>query len=149
MAMLIGWTEAGKGDICVNDANHVIGTGHPLISEVVTTLFTDAAQEPGDPVPESVPLRGWWGDSYHTTTDGSVGSKLWQLPWIRSPSVRELYAVQWAEDAMQWLINTQRVASISATAAHRSVDWLDLRVILRVDKDTAHTLLFSIPTTGG
>lgn len=99
-----------------------------LFTAVIVSLFTDARAHDDDALPDerlgvSSDKRGWWGDLVPDIMgDGtelvSIGSRLWLLWREKELDSVVVRAQQYAEEALQWLIDQGYALSCSVTASH-------------------------------
>lgn len=108
--------EFGGGDILLTP--HGLAQQDWLISAVFILLFTDAR------APEQVKLpslsddrRGYWGDAYveGAEPNNSVGSLLWLLQREQVNQATLDQAIQLATDAIQPLVKSGHIQSVSVT----------------------------------
>lgn len=83
-----------------------------LETAVVISLFTDRRAEPDDELPDgSADRRGWWGDVSPPRVNGRavdgdrIGSRLWLLGREKQLQSVVERARQYAEEALQWMID--------------------------------------------
>ncbi len=109
-----------------------LGIDGGLRSAVIVSLFTDRQAEDDDVLPTGgTDRRGWWGD---LKTDGSaapagdrIGSLLWLLGRELATEETRQRAVDYAGDALAWLIDdgvAQTVdvdATLTGAPASRSI----------------------------
>lgn len=97
-----------------------------LLTAVVISLFTDARAHEGDPLPDeavgvSSDRRGWWGDCLPDVPGDagtvSIGSRLWLLWREKDLDVVVARAQQYAEEALQWLLEENHARSVSVRAS--------------------------------
>lgn len=74
---------------------------------------------------------GWWGDSFPSETDDQIGSRLYLLRRrsLTDETVRD--AIDYAREAMQWLLDDGQVTDVAITAT-RGVNRLDMGVVLTI-----------------
>lgn len=102
--------------------------GSDLETAVLISLFTDRVADPEDPIPDgSGDPRGWWGDLDRTAP---LGSKLWLLERAKRTEETRLLAIDYAEEALAWMVDASIAESVSATAAWAGRSRLDLGVVI-------------------
>lgn len=89
-----------------------LATGSDLQTAVIDSLFTDRLARKDDAW-EGTDRRGWWGDSTETE---QMGSRLWLLRREKLTTRIALRAEEFANEALQWLVDDSVVASITSTA---------------------------------
>ena len=73
---------------------------------------------------------GWWADSYNDD-EPPIGSKLWLLSReVLTDSTLKL-AREYAEDALQWLVDDHVAESVSVSAERGGVEQLNLNVVIK------------------
>lgn len=96
---------------------------------VVNSLFCWRRAEPSDVRP-GTSHEGWWGDSFAAETGDRWGSRLWLLAREKlTPDVVNR-AKQYAEEALQWLIDDGIAASVQVDAEVANNDRLNLAVTI-------------------
>ncbi|MES2685735.1 MAG: phage GP46 family protein [Pseudomonadota bacterium] len=90
-----------------------LATGNELSTAVMLSLFTDRRANDDDTLPDGTDPRGWWADAM----DGQrIGSRLWLLESARSLPETFRLAGEYAEEALQWLVDDGIAKSVQATA---------------------------------
>jgi len=81
---------------------------------LIISLFTDRRAKEEDPLPdpESNNRRGWWGDNLAEVQDDRIGSRLWLLSREKTTQDVLIRAKQYAEEALQWLIDDGVAAKV-------------------------------------
>lgn len=112
----------------------------PLVRAVVISLFTWRRAQPDDPH-EGV-RWGWWGDGLDDLPNDRIGSRLWLL--VREKLTRETVnrARQYAQEALQWLIDDRVATSVTVTAERAGLDGLHLQCVIGRDEGAPLTLRF-------
>lgn len=98
---------------------------------VIISLFTWRRAATDDPVDDEE-LFGWWGDSYPTTADDRIGSRLWLLRRVKLTADTQRDAEFYAREALQWLLDDEHVLSLEITSEKAGNDRLNLGVILTI-----------------
>lgn len=98
-----------------------------LARAVVISLFSWRRADEDDVLPGES-RYGWWADTF--SEGDPIGSKLWLL--IRSKLTDEtlLKAKEYAEEALQWLIEDRIASSVTVTAERGGMNRLDLSVVI-------------------
>lgn len=97
-------------DIVIGPDGDIL-TEDQLDTAIVVSLFTDARAEAHEIVKPQM-RRGWVGD----LEDGSIGSKLWLLEQERLTLAVLARASDYAEKALEWLVDDQIAVSVVARA---------------------------------
>lgn len=103
-----------------------------LVRAVVISLFTWRRAETDDPLDDDE-RYGWWGDSYPSSADDRIGSRLWLLRRVKLTTDTRRDAEFYAREALAWLIDDGEVVEIDILSEQASVNRLNLRVILTID----------------
>jgi len=108
----------------------------PLIRSVIISLFTWRRANPDDELP-GTNKYGWWGDTYADTNNDRIGSRLWLLSRSKLTAQTVLQAKEYAEEALQWLIDDGVAASVQVQSERWDLETLALGITLtRGDKTT-------------
>lgn len=125
----IYWDVAnGRGDWVL--VGNQLATGDDLATSVLISLFTDRTADPDDPLPAATQPddpRGWWGD---LGADKPIGSKFWLLERAKLTQATANSAVDYAKEALQWLVDDGVAASVDATAQIVEPDELILTPVI-------------------
>ncbi len=131
MDIAIVWNEhTFSGDWGVTAGDLALDPGG-LRSAVMLSLFTDRLAPPGwTPPAGSLPgWRGYWGDSF---SPSPVGSWLWTLD--RSKKDGSIELLNDVQDictvALQWLIDTGVVATVTASAVWQQPNVIGIAITL-------------------
>jgi phage gp46-like protein len=90
-----------------------LATGNELSTAVMLSLFTDRRANEDDALPDGTDPRGWWADAM----DGQrIGSRLWLLESARNLPETLRLAAEYAEEALQWLVEDGIAKSVQASA---------------------------------
>lgn len=82
--------------------------GDDLQTAIYISLFTDRLARDDDQI-DGNDRRGWWGD---TGDDYQIGSRLWLLRRQKLTTAIAGKAVDFAKEALQWLLDDGIVSSI-------------------------------------
>lgn len=110
---------------------------------VFNSLFSWRRADEGDIRPNDS-WQGWWGDTFADFDGDKFGSKLWLLG--RSKIVPETLrrAEQYAEEALQWLIEDGVAGRVETHAEYNEFLRLDLLVtIYKPSGDVASSMRFA------
>lgn len=103
-------------------------TGNDLDNGILISLFTDRTANPDDPIPDgTTDPRGWWGD---LGEDVPIGSRLWLLSRAKQTQETLNNAVDYAREALEWMIDDGVAARIDVLAQWVRSSFLGLQVIL-------------------
>lgn len=98
---------------------------NPLPRAVIISLFSWRRANPDDNAP--VPM-GWWGDTYPTVTGDRIGSRLWQLGREKITNNTLNRSRDYANEALQWLIDDGVAARVEASAVRSGMDEAQLTI---------------------
>ncbi|WP_083685471.1 phage GP46 family protein [Massilia putida] len=115
---------------------------HPLVRAVLISLFTWRRANPDDTLPDPKGFRmGWWGDSYPPVANDRIGSRLWLLARAKLTPTTVQRAQDYAEEALQWLIDDGVAARIAVRAERQGLSTLALQCTLFAADGTANAVL--------
>lgn len=118
-----------KGDLISDDG---------LRTAVLISLFTDRRVSAEELPPGETNRRGWWADSIAEEPGDQIGSKLWLLEREKQTSEVLERAREYAEEALQWMIEDSVAASVSVATSYPARGILRIEVeITRPNKETA------------
>ncbi|MFP4891218.1 phage GP46 family protein [Paraburkholderia sp. EG304] len=112
-------------------------SGDDLQTAVLISLFTDRLALPSDATPDG-DRRGWWGDDPLYP----IGSRLWLLGRVKGPLDVPQRAQDYAQEALQWMIDDGVVASFDISAQWINPSRLDLTVIANRADGTSVAMKF-------
>lgn len=109
------------------DGNYLTDSG--LETAVVLSLFTDRQADEGDEIPDGSEVRrGFWADKYLEAEGDKSGSRLWLLDRSKTTQDPANLAIQYAKEALQWMIDDGLAGSIEVTGEIYSEDTIALAV---------------------
>lgn len=115
---------------------------HPLVRAVLISLFTWRRANADDTLPDPKGFRmGWWGDSYPAVANDRIGSRLWLLARAKLTLTTVQRAQDYAEEALQWLIDDGAAARIAVRAERQGLSTLALQCTLFAADGTANAVL--------
>jgi phage gp46-like protein len=115
---------------------------HPLVRAVLISLFTWRRANADDTLPDPKGFRmGWWGDSYPAVANDRIGSRLWLLARAKLTLTTVQRAQDYAEEALQWLIDDGVAARIAVRAERQGLSTLALQCTLYAADGTANAVL--------
>ena len=99
----------------------------PLVRAVIISLFTWRRAHDDDVLPNAGMSRmGWWGDSFPPVANDRIGSRLWLLARSKLTDSTAQQAQDYAEEALQWLIDDGVAARVDVSAVRRGISTLAL-----------------------
>ncbi|WP_339352799.1 phage GP46 family protein [Acinetobacter beijerinckii] len=122
-------TSNGKGDYALKNGSLL--SGKDVETSVLISLFTDRLAGINDELPDATnntknDRRGWWAD---TGQAYPIGSRLYLLDRRKAPLFVEKDAVNYATEALQWMIDDNAVARFDIQAKFSKPNQLKLTVI--------------------
>lgn len=130
-------TPKDNGLVDLELASRGLVTEKGLTSAIIISLLTDRLANPDDRLPydeyKNSPVppdrRGWIGDALAETSDGIIGSRLWLLHREKQTEETRRRAIEYAEEALQWLIADGHVVTVEITAEWVGNGRLEIHVI--------------------
>ncbi|HZU64966.1 MAG TPA: phage GP46 family protein [Novosphingobium sp.] len=115
-------------------------TSHQWVADLVTavliSLFSDAAADDDDVIPDGTAnRRGWWA--------GDIGSKLWLLSRVKATAGVATQAEGYARDALAWLVTDGIASTVQVSSQWLSTSALALTITITRASGTAVTLAFA------
>jgi phage gp46-like protein len=86
-----------------------------LATAIILSLFSDARARDDDPLEPGESKRGYWGDTYAEIDKDKFGSRLWLLRREKVVAKVLVRAKQYAQEALQWLIDDRVAEKITVT----------------------------------
>jgi len=114
-------------DVLLEDGDLVTDAG--LESAVVLSLFLDRRAE-NDDVIDGDDKRGWWADGIDGDGD-LIGSRLWQLSRAKTRADVLPLAEEFAEEALEWMLEDGVAKSVTATAERIGQSTLKLTIMIQ------------------
>ncbi|WP_307734443.1 phage GP46 family protein [Xanthomonas albilineans] len=115
---------------------------HPLVRAALISLFTWRRANADDTLPDPRGFRmGWWGDTYPVVANDRIGSRLWLLARAKLTPSTVQRAQDYAEEALQWLIEDGVAARIAVRAERQGLSTLALQCTLFAADGTANAVL--------
>jgi len=109
-----------------------VETAADLGQLVVVSLFSDRRVDDGDDVPNAAQdpqnRGGWWADAFAADGD-KFGSRLWLLQRGKVNDATAATAVDYAKEALQWMVDDHLCAVVDVTA-ERDTDRINMTVII-------------------
>jgi len=124
-----------EGDFVFDEAIQDLESDRGLETAVIISLFTDRRANEDDALPDSNNLdrRGWWGDLTSNIENDQIGSRLWLLEREKTTPNVVIRAKQYAEEALQWLIDEGVAMKVEVEAERQGTpgnDILALKVLI-------------------
>lgn len=124
--LALGMTEWSEFDLLFNGD---LLTDSSLKTAIIISLFTNAKVDG---------QQGWWGDDYREEDEEPIAaSKLWTLMGKPPTPDNVRKGKRYAKETLQWLIDDNRLKSISIEAEHQQqgLDMLALHIIATSPND--------------
>jgi phage gp46-like protein len=108
-----------------------LATDDGLRTGVLISLFTDR-RVTADELPfGEQSLRGWWGDLFPDQDGDQIGSRLWLLAREKRSVETTNRAVEYSEEALQWMIDDGLAESVTVDAAYDGNGFMILTVLIQ------------------
>lgn len=101
-----------------------------LRTAVIISLFTDR-RVTKDEVLLGQAQRGWWADTLEEIEGDKWGSKLWLLERAKQTTLTLTQAVEYAKEALQWMIDDELADKIDVEASYPINGFLSLSVMIQ------------------
>jgi len=126
----ITWdVELMEGDFVFDDIIQDLESDEGLETAVIISLFTDRRAKTDDILPDSnnPDRRGWWGDLASPDIEGDqIGSRLWLLNREKTLNNVLVKAKQYAEEALQWMVDDGAAAKIEVETERQGIPGMDI-----------------------
>jgi len=126
--------STGQGDWVVAQGD--LATGDDLQTAIFISLFSDRQARADDDF-EGDDRRGWWGD---TGSDYPIGSRIWLLRRQKLTLAVANKAIDYAVEALQWLIDDGVIASLSVNSQIVYPSRLTLEITYQKPGQTSNTV---------
>lgn len=126
--------STGQGDWIIAQGD--LATGDDLQTAIFISLFSDRQARPDDDF-EGDDRRGWWGD---TGSDYPIGSRIWLLRRQKLTIAVANKAIDYAVEALQWLIDDGAIASLSVNSQIVYPSRLTLEITYQKPGQTSNTV---------
>lgn len=137
MDLELFWT-AGASLADLGFSGGDLATDHDLKTAILLSLFTDQRAKDDDQLPDQMQgKRGWWGDALGVNgVNRKIGSRLWLL--AREKQVQEVVnrAQEYAQEALQWLVDDGVVLSVAVSSAIVAPSTLGLSIAVQRNQQT-------------
>ena len=127
------------------DEDGLLAEDNGLYTAIFESLFSDAL----DP-DESKPVydrRGYWGDVF--TPGVTTGSLLYRLRAEPYTSQSFVFAADWAESSLVWMVSEGVAKSVTASAEPLSRDSFRLTVVIVSTDDARFETAWAVTRAGG
>jgi phage gp46-like protein len=96
------------------------------------SLLTDRRAGPNDqlPDPNATDRRGWCGDALAWVDGDQFGSRLWLLSRAKQTEETRCLAIDYAQEALAWMITDGAATAVAVQAAWAQRGWLALTVTI-------------------
>jgi phage gp46-like protein len=111
------------------EAQLALQSAEPLVRAVSISLFTWRRAQPDDYLPGTERM-GWWGDSFAPVEGDRIGSRLWLLARAKLLADTPAKAKEYAEEALQWLLDDGVAAKVDVQAERQGLETLAMRVVI-------------------
>ena len=110
-----------------------------LTRAVINSLFSWRRANDDDELP-GTSRCGWWGDTFEV--NDQFGSRLWLLSRAKLTADTPYQAKEYAEEALQWLVDDGIAADVVVQVERATVDRLDMSIVITKPNDTTESLRF-------
>jgi phage gp46-like protein len=100
-----------------------------LMRSVIISLFTWRRANPEDVLPTNQKF-GWWGDTFPVSSVDRIGSRLWLLSREKLMPDIPAKAQEYAEEALQWLLDDGVAGAISVLCEIQGTDRLAMQIVI-------------------
>lgn len=104
-----------------------LDSAQPLVRSVMVSLFTWRRANPDDDLPGDLRM-GWWGDTFAPIANDRIGSRLWLLSRAKLLPETAALAKEYAEEALQWLIEDGVAARVDVRTERQGLSTLAIGV---------------------
>ena len=101
-----------------------------LRTAIIISLFSDRRVETEELPIEEKSRRGWFGDLFAENSGDLIGSRLWLLKRAKATEENRNLAEDYAQEALQWLIDDGIASSVDVSANYDSNKALALTCVL-------------------
>jgi len=99
----------------------------PLTRAVIVSLFSWRKAEADDNPTQD---NGWWGDSFPTTQNDRIGSRLYLLSREKLTNKTALKAREYISQALQWLVDDGVAVRVDVTAERTGISTLSAAIVI-------------------
>lgn len=132
----------GAADVSIVDGD--LGVDAGLTTAVILSLFCDRRADADDEPPSGDPTdrRGYWADEFAEVAGDRWGSRLWLLDRAKNTREFQLRSVEYAKEALAWMVEDKVVSEVSVTIETSRDRWL-LTVSLQRHRGSSVSLRFA------
>ena len=117
-------------ELDVNVLTDDLETDEGLETAIILSLYTDRRVDTQELPPEEKSRRGWFGDLLAQTPGDFIGSRLWLLDRAKVSDDTRNLAEDYAQEALQWLIDDGVADSIDVSASFDKNNALAIQCII-------------------
>lgn len=118
-----------------------------LRSSIIVSLMTDRFADQDDIIPDApskaqaIPFdrRGWAGDALSEVPNDRIGSRLWLLSREKQTESTRVRAIEYCQEALQWLIDDRIATSVVVDAVWSTGGRLNVSVTLSLSSGDIYT----------
>jgi phage gp46-like protein len=100
-----------------------------LRTAVIISLFTDKRVSKEE-IQDGQEQKGWWADTLSEIQGDQIGSKLWLLEREKQTNEVLTRAIEYATEALAWLIEDEVASKVDVTASYPSRGILAIGVVI-------------------
>ena len=128
----------------LNGASISADMNDSLSRALVISLFTWRRADTGDDIDDEQSKQGWWGDTFSEIKGDRIGSKLWQLTrkTINQDVIKQ--AIEFTEQALNWMIEDNICSDIEVSAEKSDEDFNRLDVSIKLTTTNGEVKNYSI-----
>lgn len=130
-------------DVQVVDGDLKLGSA--LTNKIIISLFTWAAANDSDEIPDGIKDGGYWGDdvvSRDSETPGTMGSRIWEINGkITDETLADVES--YAREALDWIKDENSISEFSVSAARLGVSQIDLTVTVIMANGETQRLVYA------
>ncbi|MBI4800440.1 MAG: phage GP46 family protein [Desulfarculus sp.] len=121
--------QAQRGDLALVDG--ALLQDESLVTAIILSLFSNRRAKADDQLPfNDGDRQGWWGDLVPPVEGDQIGSRLWLLWREKSISLNLNRAREYAQEALQWLIDDGHARQVVVEAEETRRGVLGLKVVV-------------------
>lgn len=118
-----------------------------LRSSIIMSLLTDRYADQDDLIPDApskpqaIPFdrRGWAGDALSEVPNDRIGSRLWLLSREKQTESTRVRAIEYCQEALQWLVDDRIATSVYVEAAWGNDGRLNVSVTISLSSGDIFT----------
>lgn len=141
--MDIALKQLDDGSFDIGIENGDLLTDYGMRTAVIISFYTDRAANDDDVIPDGTDnRRGWWADSYNDDDD-KIGSRLWLLGREKQTDETLGRAEEYADEALQWLIDDGVAKTVSNVATWLSDGLLSVTTTIKRSDNSTYEDVFN------